>query len=50
MESKSQSTCSPGPLMVRMDLERSETRSRLLGTPTTGRGIRRGLPQSKSLM
>ncbi|CAI9558797.1 unnamed protein product, partial [Staurois parvus] len=39
-ESKSQFACSPGPLMVGMDLEQTETRSRPLSTSGYGRGYR----------
>ncbi|CAI9618753.1 unnamed protein product, partial [Staurois parvus] len=49
-ESKSRITCSPEPLMVGMDLECTETRSRLPGTPKSGRGVRQRLPQGESLM
>ncbi|CAI9562054.1 unnamed protein product, partial [Staurois parvus] len=41
-ESKFRFTCSPGLLMVGMDLECTETRLRLLGIPTSDRGVRRG--------
>ncbi|CAI9615587.1 unnamed protein product, partial [Staurois parvus] len=36
-ESKSLPACSPGPLMVGMDLEQDETRSRPLSSPSCGR-------------
>ncbi|CAI9624751.1 unnamed protein product, partial [Staurois parvus] len=47
---KPQSACSPEPLMVGMGLERTVTRSRLPGIPTSGRGVCQRIPQSKSLM
>ncbi|CAI9561154.1 unnamed protein product, partial [Staurois parvus] len=36
-ESKSLPACSPGPLMVGMDLEQAETRSQPLSSPSRGR-------------
>ncbi|CAI9551654.1 unnamed protein product, partial [Staurois parvus] len=47
-ESKSQSTCSPGSLMVGMDLEYPGTRSCLLRIPVSGRGVRQGLPRERA--
>ncbi|CAI9601312.1 unnamed protein product [Staurois parvus] len=36
-ESNPRPACSPGPLMVGIDLEQAETRSRPLGSPSCGR-------------
>ncbi|CAI9566032.1 unnamed protein product, partial [Staurois parvus] len=47
-ESKPQSTCSPEPLMVGMDLEYPETRSWPLSMPVSGRGIRQRLPRGRA--